>query len=384
MSLNEFYRYLENNDATAITNRPFNQNPEDKYPTFSICLHGNDLYWKTEHMLFKEIELTSSQFVDALKGRGYRYRFDEQKGIYHKENVTLNNNLLLKFSEAMLRPSDIIIGAKFVTHTHKISHFGIIDNEQHEESIPFHIGFHTPDEICFTRNSSYEKDLIREYDWISLNRELLEIGPNLNIQIWFITHYPGQLIREFNNPNFRSILDSYQTQKVLELKISGVTKLRRRANSNVPCNQKIDTNADEKYQREIISKIECVPIYWIHILDPTPAYNTCTSNNDLKMAKHFIHHFAPSYDPPCVEMTSLVTYSKNLDQLPHQFLLKVIYTERFYQEIKNDRDFCFVPLFSSVGGYLGLFLGYSLLQIPDLLHVVTSYMQGLHITTVIG
>ena len=41
--------------------------------------------------------------------------------------------------------------------------------------------------------------------------------------------------------------------------------------------------------------------------------------------------------------------------------------DKTYQEIVNERDFGFESFWSSVGGFVGIFLGYSLLEFPDLL-----------------
>ena len=42
---------------------------------------------------------------------------------------------------------------------------------------------------------------------------------------------------------------------------------------------------------------------------------------------------------------------------------------RFEQEIGNIQDFGFEAFYSGTGGYVGIFLGYSLLQLPDLIDV---------------
>ena len=60
-------------------------------------------------------------------------------------------------------------------------------------------------------------------------------------------------------------------------------------------------------------------------------------------------------------------YEKKLDFGFH-LVLDFVYMEDFYQEIINVRDFGFESFWSGIGGFVGIFLGYSLLQIPDLLH----------------
>ena len=63
-------------------------------------------------------------------------------------------------------------------------------------------------------------------------------------------------------------------------------------------------------------------------------------------------------------------------------IINFIYTERFYQEIENVQDFTFESFWSGVGGFVGIFLGYSLLQfpafldsVPTLIKTITSYFK---------
>ena len=61
-------------------------------------------------------------------------------------------------------------------------------------------------------------------------------------------------------------------------------------------------------------------------------------------------------------------------------LIELVYQERHYQEILYAKDFGFESFWSGLGGFVGIFLGYSLLQIPDLL----GNYNALHLTTAFG
>ena len=47
--------------------------------------------------------------------------------------------------------------------------------------------------------------------------------------------------------------------------------------------------------------------------------------------------------------------------------MKIIYVDPYYLRFDNDLHFGFESFLSGVGGFIGIFLGYSLLQIPELL-----------------
>ena len=47
--------------------------------------------------------------------------------------------------------------------------------------------------------------------------------------------------------------------------------------------------------------------------------------------------------------------------------LEIIHGSEMYQEIENVKDFGVESCWSGIGGFVGIFLGYSLLQIPELI-----------------
>ena len=166
--------------------------------------------------------------------------------------------------------------------------------------------------------------------------------------------------------------------------------MSKRSDSNVKCNPNLE-NDDQKFAEEIINHLNCVPDYWSYLQEgtdlSTSKFSLCKTFPKLRNATDNVKHFKQvleSYEPPCEEMTSMVTFSRELNQLQRQFLIKIIYPESFYQEIKNVRDFTFETFWSTAGGYLGFFLGYSLLQIPDLLHYCPTYFRNIRLPAVLG
>ena len=87
------------------------------------------------------------------------------------------------------------------------------------------------------------------------------------------------------------------------------------------------------------------------------------------------------YDPPCDEMnvvTNVILRPYGSDHKKgnpifdaifskNKLFLKFKYQDRTYQEVTNSRDFGFESFWSSVGGFVGIFLGYSMSQIPEIL-----------------
>ena len=69
-------RFDKNKNATSITYKSYGDTSDDKYPTFSVCLRGQDIYWTNEHYMFDKLGMTSNHYVELLKGTGWRYKYN--------------------------------------------------------------------------------------------------------------------------------------------------------------------------------------------------------------------------------------------------------------------------------------------------------------------
>ena len=78
-----------------------------------------------------------------------------------------------------------------------------------------------------------------------------------------------------------------------------------------------------------------------------------------------------SYDQPCIEMMIPINVheGKGTDLAVGFLSLSIPYATDIFQEIQNVKDFNIETLWSSAGGFVGIFLGYSLLQIPEIFDV---------------
>ena len=74
-----------------------------------------------------------------------------------------------------------------------------------------------------------------------------------------------------------------------------------------------------------------------------------------------------SFTNPCNEMGINVNI-KNKDknqESEERVVLKFVYRMQKYQEIKNEKEFSLEMLWSGIGGFVGMFIGYSMLQLLD-------------------
>ena len=366
--------YLKNKDSSTISYNRFNQGPLDVYPTFSLCLKGSELYWKHEKEIFANMSTTSSQYIQLLKGSGVRHEYNERSELYEIVPIGIDNTSVTNFDVVSLSPRDVISGVDFVAQQDKNTvHYGSGSEGKQLLHIPFYVGYHSPNKVCFTRDSSFNLELIRVKDLISLKKSLFGPGNHLHLEFRIMIHYPGQLIRSFKNPAFRSTLSSYTTNKVLELKVSHVTILRKRKNSNIPCDEHIEKD-DLKILLEVIERIECIPVYWQRMIPTYKHLDGCNTSLQLKTANQYIENLEAvmsSYKPPCVEMTSVAKVNRDLEQRDEQIGINIQYVQSFYQEIQNQAAYTFEVYFSTLGGFTGICVGTSMMEIPNILEYLT-------------
>ena len=246
------------------------------------------------------------------------------------------------------------------------------------------IGYRTPNTICFTRPSNDSLETIRRYDRLDFDRSIFENEKYQNVELKIFVHYPQQLLRSFHKPVFRSTLgeqknDNKFWSNLYTITISDITVLKTRPGSNFPCDQSL-LDDDVKLQNQIMEKIRCIPIYWKSVVEAELQLEICNSTDDLNEAYYHIQHYRKmfsTYNPPCIEMKVFSRFDKEDKNRANDPRILFQYSEEMYQEIMGTEDFGFESFLSGVGGFVGIFLGYSILQLPELLTLIDSFSRVL-------
>ena len=375
----QVFRYIENNDTSVISRKTFNDATDNIYPTFSICLKGKDLYWKNDHDLFMEIGMTSPQYVEFLQGKpAWKYVYNETRRLYEKETIQEDSVLGVEIPGMFLHPSDVIVGTHFVSENYRWNnHFGVGEHDANLQRVPFHIGYQTSDETCFTRDSSDGLKQIRLYDEVLFNQSLTNTGNHRRLDVKIILPHPGQLIERINSPSDRFNLEEWISRTELadgfeenvHWKVSQVSVLKNRPDSFPRCYDGDETD-DTRFQLEAVRKVGCIPIYWKNLDSEVTKIGLCKSSKDYQIFQNIVSSYRenlPLDGRSCTSMEILATKATPSRPNANHMTIKISYMEQTYQETKNVKDFTFESFFSSLGGFIGIFLGYSMLQIPELL-----------------
>ena len=387
MVITQVTRFLENRDASSVSYRMFSLLPQDTYPAFSICFTGAEFRWYHDETLYDIFGISPAQYTKILKGDvGTKYDYNYDSHLFSAMPLKYDDVSDKNSEDTYLKVSDILYGSEIVTgHTKTTDNYGNQIKQTTERNMPFDIGHQSPDTICFSRKSRDRLGVIRSTDTLKLNYSMLKLVDYKMTEMAVILHYPGQLLRSLDNPRYKTTFEYFDRRKILDLKISNVVVQRKRPDSNIPCNDKIK-DEDSYLRHKIVDRVGCIPAYWKSFFMIHGGLKDCNSSIQLeKINRHLenIKDVLDSYDPPCVEMTAIIMSTHDqLTPTREEAIINLVYTERFYQEIENVQDFTFESFWSGVGGFVGIFLGYSLLQfpafldsVPMLMKTITSYLQ---------
>ena len=350
-------RYARNEDSSIISFKQLNQGPEDIYPDITICLEG--------HHFNSGIESSVRDFSDYLKGLS---PVNCSSSCYLNDTEMYFNNL-----------SNIISNASFKTSYDTT--FIVKDSDAGSPKYDnlkkyFEVNYKDPEKICFTR--SYKQDqskgIIRLKDEIKINNihfYTREDGSVVKIYI----HYPGQFLRNMDLPSVEGRTKKVRDKKndKMTLTIPGITALRRRSKPNEPCDNR-DVKDDYQVKRSIIKDVGCMPSYWNSQLEryfDDQSISICQNPVEYKNIYENIKSLSKNLSNltlPCNTMIlSMGVVAESLRRRKEYYqMISIVYSTSQYQEIINVKDFDFDSMFSAMGGFVGIFLGHSLLQFGDM------------------
>ena len=381
MSAKAINKYHANNDISTISLKEFNASPEDKYPTYSICFSDEQ-----NGGIYNSKYLEDNLTFLALEGTDIRKSYmNLLKGKYSNTAINTTMFSMIDHGKITLKKEESLL----LLLTETLAGEMVDVWSPNLEPSPLFVSYQDVYQICFTRKTDFNATLIRNYDLIAFQLDKIKSYFPTNYskdEVYIYLHYPGQLLRNFRKEAVRFDLDDLartdrKTNQVT-LSISFVSVLRRREDGNTRCLNANVFDEDTLIRQMLMEKIGCVPTYWKSL--PSHSSVDIPDCNSLKQLQKFYEYLAYSITngahfsklrglmrigaPPCNEM-NLIYSTKNVksDIEFSPFQVKIQYQDTKYQEIKNSRDWGSFNAWSSVAGFMGFFVGFSLLQIPDLL-----------------
>ena len=383
MTFLQIRNYAEDKDSSAISFRKFNTEWQDMYPAFSICYAGPNVTILPNNNtrialpggnLSSDLHLSYFQML-----MGLRHMTAEMRKLHFDDWTVQMEDYLTEF-ERQNTDREIIYKYSFTKNS--------------TTAMPMSITYQDPKTICYTKNVTFQKDLILYMDVASLNAtKIIESG----LTVLFLIHQKARLINELLAGRFFIVkledlyTDSFSKRGKryeIHMQNTGLEVLHKRSTARRPCN-KLLVDEDRKLIHQYIMAVGCVPTFWkrfatsdlIRKINTSGSIGCREKEQFLKIMSSSPEDIKKRYAPPCMQATVLHNIERRsfplkLEEKP-SLILRLWYSIQEYKHIENGQAFDEESLLSMTGGYIGIFLGYSLLQLPLLLEGLVGWLQKL-------
>ena len=372
------YLYSLDEDLTRTTYRHYHSNKNNIYPSISLCF-GN---------IFQDTKLSkygtnSKEYEDFLKG------------------VNVSRDLSnIPYELVTLNPIDYLLG---------IEMFQQLSNKKVNKDQHYWYDFTKSNKSDYFKNLHLYVDQFNEWlgtlykcmtldipyiDDEHLNRIVIvmkkSIFPNNKRPKFFRGRnlflvsiaYPNQRLR-YANEKIVWNEEVSNASYVMKFHVMTVEVIRFRQKKSKQCNPR--WREDDIIIRETLMRnAKCVPPYWEGMHGKDMAYPRCSTVEDMRNIYNDISW--DKLDVPCRIITKTTFFPTEfptdryddifLKNSPDSYFSARFYFPRpFYKEIKLIRSFDAETMIGNGGGYVGLCLGYSFLQLPAFLHDLLRKMK---------
>ena len=345
-------QYQKNDDKSSFFFRRYHTTPDDRYPTFSVCFDADLRYPDTLYqfdLINDTLGIDSSDYMDMIYG------------------ITTGptNFSTLQYDEAKW-------DLRLMLNTYSMSDYRrdelqYWDDEDWEMwQAPFFAGYQDIATLCITRNDTSDLNSMIYTELVFLDTT------NWIGKLDLYLHYPGQLMTQmFYRPTLSIELSEQLLTDSYSVVISQLQTLRKRPDSLIRCNPDHDSNLDMRWRESIMTTANCIPTYWKNMKQSShftkmKLIDCSTSQEYINLTDILTGYDEIKYEQACAWPT-IITHSKpdlrnNSDST---LKIKILHESEYYLEIRNSKEINSHDLWSQIGGLIGIFLGYSLLQIPS-------------------
>ena len=382
---------MENESSSLVEYYTFHDTERDIYPTISICIYGIGIYDSNkllkkygikhplEYMAFLEGESWANKMVNVKYDD---VTLDIEDRVESVTVIGMDSSAPVSYSWARNKEgtNETVMTSEFPSNsTHR---FPLYTSYRHTVTKCFSL------DLSVTTMPDIQGQLINTVSIAFRNIRMTDVP------IQYIISYPGQIIRGFLLDTEiawnHMITTGYVKAKLFLLGIIEV--FRKRNTSHKPCNENWKED-DDTIMLDLIKMANCTPPHW-NISMEYPICNTKEKRKKVRIrsSSGFTHasaSFLKGFTEPCegIEAATLNTLVLHPNEQNVSSLIPSIgedsavvgfhFKNVRYKEMKYDRAFDFESMIGSVGGYMGMFLGFAIWQLPDAIEFLSSKVRAL-------
>ena len=355
------YLFSKDEDMCQVSYKRYNDEKADVYPSFTMCLRTPLKKRKWNRILSKE------SYLDFLAGNEIRTPWNQTLMEVEYENITtqLNDHLI----------NATVISGDATTRIEDFTTMGM-----------FHSPWWMLHVKCFSFHIPYEPGTTFSRVVIDIKNSIFHNWKNSarpdGYRFMTFFHLPHQLTRAWPTMKLGFPLRDVTASKNynMEFLLKAVEVVKRRNKSIMPCSS---GKYDITFMDHVIKTVGCRPPYW-KTKEDIP---NCTNPEQMQhLAKNTARYITgvEKIDilQPCQEIENIYyTFAdtefrgKTLrDKKPSRIRITLLYANSKFKEMKQVRAYDVQSLIGNAGGYIGLFLGYALLQLPEFIVMVCGWI----------
>ena len=352
------YEFSKDEDVCEVLFKRFLEDDDSVYPTLTIVI--TNLFNETKLKKYDE-SFTSHAYQNFLTGPMYFW------------NPGMLN---VDFEDVSMNVEDYIIKACLFRQFHEVIGRQCVPATEVKKAYYFNsivVTFPFPEKTpVYQIAIKFKKSIFGEGG----NRPIT-VDPN---------HYLNVLI-SYDNAIYNSYSASFDTWPArsnesskhynMRFLLKSMEVLRRRQKRSNKCYA--DPDYDKMIREHIIKNVGCRPSFWAH----NSTHPTCTtkdSSNEI-ISQHFDHlsrlNITKEYFEACLSIEKLqIEYLEaDIETFPYGtkdnetdedwFMMEFAIMMTKFKEIKQTRAYSVQSLVGNLGGYIGLCLGYAILNLPS-------------------
>ena len=362
--------FLQDKDVSVLEYKIYNSKPQYLYPSFSLYFRKPFIESKLQKY---GKDINSTTYSAFLRGE-------------HMDERMLN----ISYDEVTIDINEFVVGYgilyanasyEYLNGTHEIERKGWKKP---------HVGYRSYDSKSFTVDIPFQNGTnivefsfgIRKEAFPGVNRPQTFVydkdGKMVDgFEVMF--HYPGQSIYSYAKATGKWTWPKLDENKIngtkdiiMDFTIRNIDVMKLRNKGSRKCYENLNAH-DSIILNQTISHIGCVPPY-LAIKSSWPVCKT-----KIKLAE-FRNPTAEDtinlYDPPCRSISKIQFDFEDIEyplESTGLYMIRLNMVDRTFKQIEQIAAFNFESLVGNVGGYLGLFLGYAVAEIPASL--VVAYIS---------
>jgi hypothetical protein len=420
-------KYTDDESTSIVDSKAFHATEDDIYPTLTVCLEVDSKFKKWHEPghtlpLYNEKIHTNERrdYVGFLLG-------NSTKG--------MEKLMDLNYDEATFDLNDYLEAVAIKSGDKILYEWGLKGRQS--KSKQFFVSYRHPLVKCFSMDISNavpeaagKGTAISSFE-IQFGRKNPIFDENAELLMTYFLHYPNQLMRSTALERDHLGIKASTFQKIYS--VDNMEVIRKRNARSSQCNENYKEE-DDLIRKRLIKEAGCTPIHWPIDEDYKDRCKSVDEMNQVgtplleSINPEFLNKFKDQepcnqiyaiaytfkdlHPPPDCKKFTQATDTKKKEghqgdthdntskkpeardeqdnmtkaeepEIPKKFMspptkgIAVVFKSFNYKEIKHIKDFCIESWVGNVGGYIGLFLGCAIWQVPDFIEFLFRKLRGI-------